>query len=324
MSPTEPLAINRRRFLFTSAATVASLPLASLARGAEPELVPALDAHTHFYDPRRPQGVPWPDKQDKLLYRPVLPAEFKKLAEKQRVRSTIVVEASPWLEDNQWLLDLAEKDAFIVGVVGHLDPASAEFAKHLDRFARAPLFRGIRINHSDLRRALDRQAYLDHLRLLTKHDRALDVNGGPEMPADVARLSQALPELRIVINHAANLKIDGAAVPSDWLKGMRAAAAGKQVFCKISALVECTRRNKGDAPADVAFYRPVLDAVWDVFGEDRLLYGSNWPVCEQSAPYATVHEIVRAYFDKRGNAAAEKFFLRNSVAAYKPVDRSRK
>jgi L-fuconolactonase len=321
MSSTEPNAINRRVFLRTTASGVAGLAAAALGSAAEPEPVPALDAHTHFYDPRRPQGVPWPGKQDKLLYRPVLPDEFKKLTAKQHVRSTIVVEASPWLEDNQWLLDLAEKEPFLVGIVGHLDPADDEFAKHLDRFARAPLFRGIRVNHTDLRRGLEQKVYLDNLRLLVKHDRELDVNGGPDMPADVARLAQALPELRVVINHAANLKIDGEAVPADWLKGMRAAGGGKQVFCKVSALVEGTRRTKGDAPADVAFYRPVLDALWDVFGEERLIYGSNWPVSDQAAPYATVHEIVRSYFQKKGNVASEKFFLRNAVAAYKPVDR---
>src|SRR2546421_730543 len=69
-----------------------------------------IDTHTHFYDPSRPQGAPWPGKSDKLLYRPVLPGEYKKLARPFGVVGAIVVEASPWLEDNQWLLDLAAKD----------------------------------------------------------------------------------------------------------------------------------------------------------------------------------------------------------------------
>jgi L-fuconolactonase len=313
--------ITRRSFLGLASATVAGLVSATPGSGAEPEVIPALDAHTHFYDPSRPKGVPWPGKDDKLLYRRVLPGEFKELTKKQHVRSTVVIEASPWLEDNQWLLDLAAGDPFIVGIVGHLDPAGDEFAKHLARFARDPLFRGIRINHADLRRGLESKTYLDNLRLLVKHDRQLDVNGGPEMPFEVARLTKTIPELRIVINHAANLKIDGKAVPEAWRQGMRAAAAGKQVYCKVSALVEGTGRARGDAPAEVDYYRPVLDALWDLFGEDRLIYGSNWPVSERFAPYATVYEIVRSYFHKRGKVAAEKFFLRNALAAYRPVDR---
>jgi L-fuconolactonase len=302
---------------FAVASVQATPPPDEQAAGA----VRALDAHTHFYDPQRPQGVPWPGKGDKLLYRTVLPPEFRELTKKHHVQGTIVVEASPWLEDNQWLLDLAAREPFLVGVVGRLDPASDDFPKHLDRFARDPLFRGIRINHDELRRGLSQKKFIDHLRLLALSDRTLDVNGGPDMPADVATLAQKIPELRIVINHAANLRIDGQPVPPAWLQGMRAAAAGKRVFCKVSALVEGTRKRNGDAPADVDFYRPTLDALWQTFGEDRLIYGSNWPVSNNAATYATLYEIPRSYFEKRGAAATEKFFLHNAIAAYKPVIR---
>jgi predicted TIM-barrel fold metal-dependent hydrolase len=294
---------------------------AGVAAAADEPPDRVIDTHTHFYDPARPQGVPWPSKNDKVLYRTVLPGEFKELTKKFHVRGTIVVEASPWLEDNQWLLDLAAKEPFIVGVVGNLDPASDDFPKHLKRFAADQRFRGIRINHADLRRGLQQARYLDHLRLLAKYDLVLDVNGGPDMPADAARLARRVPELRIVINHAANLPIDGKAVPAEWLKGMRAAAAEKNVFCKVSALVEATRRTNRDAPTEVAFYRPVLNALWNSFGEDRLMYGSNWPVSENAASYATVVGIVQAYFQEHGKEAAEKFFRANAVAAYKLAER---
>jgi L-fuconolactonase len=311
MNLTEQRSPDRRQFLAAGALALASSTLVSAA-------------HTHFYDPTRPQGVPWPGKDDKRLYRRVLPAEFKDLTKKHNVRSTIVVEASPWLEDNQWLLDLARKEPFIVGVVGRLDPAQADFAKNLARFVRDPVFRGIRVNHAELRKGIEQKAFLDNLRLLVKHDRELDLNGGLDLPADVERLARAIPDLRIVINHAANLRIDGNAPPENWLKRMRAAAAGKNVYCKVSALVEGTGRKRGDVPANGEHYRPILDALWDLFGENRLIYGSNWPVSENAAPYATVFEIVHAYFRKRGAVAAEKFFERNAVAAYKPADRNRK
>jgi L-fuconolactonase len=293
---------------------------------AVPAPVPALDAHTHFYDPTRPQGVPWPGKDDKLLYRKVMPAELKELAGKHGVRSTIVVEASPWVEDNQWLLELAAREPFIAGVVGRLDPAGGDFPRHFERFARSDVFRGIRIGHAELKKGLegrdvDAEKFLANLRLIERGDRELDVNGGPEMPADVGRLAEALPDLRIVINHAANLPIDGKPVPRAWLRGMKAAAAGRNVHCKVSALVEGTGRRNGDAPGDVGFYRSVLDALWETFGEDRLIYGSNWPVSDRFANYATLHGIVRRYFADRGRRAEEKFFLGNALAAYKPPKR---
>jgi len=313
--------MNRREFLRSGAAGIVALDGATSLRAAEPDPPPAMDTHTHFYDPKRPQGVPWPGKNDKLLYRTVLPAEFKELTRKFNVRSTIVVEASPWVEDNQWLLDLAAKEPFIAGIVGHLDPGGDDFAKNFERFARDPLFRGIRVNHTELRKGLEQKKYLDHLNLLAKQDRELDVNGGPDMPADVARLTKLLPELRIVINHEANVTIDGKPAPKAWRDGLSAAAEGKHVFCKVSALVEGTRRNKGDAPDDVEFYRPVLDALWEVFGADRLIYGSNWPVSESAAPYSRAHQIVLTYFQKRGAGAVEKYLMRNALAAYKPPER---
>lgn len=317
-----PNALSRRVLLRSSAAgAVAVMAQATCPIwAAEDEAAAAIDAHTHFYDPTRPQGVPWPNKDDAVLYRPVLPDEFQKLTRTLGVSGTIVIEASSWLEDNQWLLDLAAREPLIVGVVGRLDLASDEYANNLRRFTKSPLFRGLRINHDELRRVLERPAQLDRLRLLADEDRELDVNGGPDMPADVSRLARAISALRIVINHAANLTIDGRAVPDAWLSGMRAAAAGERVYCKVSALVEGTRKTNRDAPADVDYYRPVLDALWNVFGEDRLIYGSNWPVSERAAPYATVYRIVHSYFEQKGQAALAKFLRRNALAGYQPVE----
>jgi len=103
---------------------------------------------------------------------------------------------------------------------------------------------------------------------------------------------------------------------------MRTAAAGKNVYCKVSALVDGTRRDKGDAPTDLAYYRPILDALWDIFGADRLIYASNWPVCARAAPYAVVHRVVREYFAQHGEEASAKFFSHNATAAYKPIVRA--
>lgn len=309
----------RRVFLAgAAAASLAPLALAEELCSAESDLPPTIDAHTHFYDPTRPEGVPWPAKSDAVLYRPVLPPEFKKLTAPLGVVGTIVIEASPWLEDNQWLLDLAEREPVILGVVGHLDPASETFPGLLDRFAKNRRFRGIRIGHADAKKACGEPDMLERLGLLAERDLELDVNGGPEMPADVARLAAALPKLRIVVNHAANLKIDGQAPPQAWLDGMRQAARQPSVFCKVSALVEATRRTNRDAPTDAAFYRPALDALWNIFGEERLIYGSNWPVSERAASYQALHKIAVDYFRRKGDRALDKLLRLNALAAYKP------
>lgn len=323
-------ALNRREFLGASAVSAAAILTHDVTLSADGNRNPSesrrpspkIDCHTHFYDPTRPQGVPWPGKDNKQLYRRMLPADFKAVAAPHGVTGTVVVEASPWVEDNQWLLDLAADEPFIVGIVGNLTPGSDDFAKHVDRFSKNRLFRGIRVSHNGLKAGLESRAYVADLQRLADADCALDVNGGPDLLPTAAKLAREIPRLRVVINHVANVAIDGKAPPREWQEGIRAAAERENTFCKVSALVEGAGRTTQPAPEDLTFYTPVLDVVWNAFGENRLIYGSNWPVSERYAPYATVHSLVAKYVEAKGAAAADKFFATNAQAAYKWVDRS--
>src|SRR5262249_34500492 len=100
--------------------------------------------HMHLFDTGRPQGVPWPEKPDALLYRPALPDRYRGIVEPLGITGAIEVEASPWMEDNQWVLDQAAKDTIIVGTVGNLEAGKPDFGNHLERFHRNRLFLGIR------------------------------------------------------------------------------------------------------------------------------------------------------------------------------------
>lgn len=293
----------------------ADAPVPASSPASPPPAV--IDTHTHFYDPSRPHGVPWPPKGDRLLYRPVLPAEYKRLAAPLGVTGTVVVEASGWVEDNQFVLDLAKDTPFIVGLCGNLTPGTPDFRQHLARFAKDPLFRGIRISGDGWRPRAADPAFLDDLRRLADADLQLDVNVGVEGLADTARLADAVPALRVVLDHCANTPIDGGPVRPNWLAGIKELAGRKTVWAKVSGLVEGTGKRNADAPADGAFYRPILDALWALFGEDRLVWGSNWPVSARFAPLDRVHAIVRDYFAAKGETAVRKVFAENARAAYK-------
>ncbi len=230
------------------------------------------------------------------------------------------MEASPWVEDNAWLLDLAKDDPFVVGIIGNLTPGSTEFGKNLKRFAANELFRGIRLSSKSVAECLDRNDFAD-LNLLVDHDLTLDVNGGPEMPAIVARLAVLLPELRIVVNHIGNVRITRDAPPKDWQLGIQSAAKQPSVFCKVSALVEGASRDGQQAPGELDFYRPYVDVVWNAFGDDRVVYGSNWPVSEKAADYETLQRIALQYASEKGSEATSKFCSLNSKRAYKWADR---
>lgn len=306
--------MNRRAFLSTATAAAVSSP----ALSAPPPASRIIDTHTHFYDPSRPQGVPWPAKGSKL-HRTVLPADWLAQATPFGCRETVVVEASAWVEDNQWILDLAAKERSIVGFVGHLDPG-AEFEAHLKRFAANPIFRGIRWSGNSLLDETKRDSILAGARLLADHGLSLDLNGPPTALAAAARLAAEVPALRLVINHL-GASGDPQALKPEWKPAIAEIARLPNVFMKVSALVEQVKGPEGQAPRDTAYYLPILDHLWTHFGPDRLIYGSNWPVSDRGAPYSVVFQIVNDYFTAKGREACEKYFFQNSRAAYRWIER---
>jgi predicted TIM-barrel fold metal-dependent hydrolase len=315
-------AMNRRTFLKQSAAAAASLAALPSAPAATPAVSRIVDTHTHFYDPTRPQGVPWPGKGTPLD-RPVLPRDWLAVAAPLGVTETVVVEASKWLEDNAWILDLAAREKCIVGFVGNLSPQEPDFAQHLKRFAANPIFRGIRVSGAGFMERVDDPAFRTGIALLADLGLALDLNGPPALHAPAARLAADFPALRIVIDHVGSAG-DPTKLSPAWREGMRVLGARRNVSCKVSGLIEQTeasRQKWGEAPRDTAYYAPILDHCRECFGEDRLVYGSNWPVCEKGGAYADQLRVVNEYFTARGAAAREKYFSGNSRAAYRWVER---
>lgn len=201
------------------------------------------------------------------------------------------------------------------------DAGEADFAQHLARFSKNPLFRGIRIAGADWVKRVADDRFIDDLKRMLDADLQLDVNTGTANLPATAKLADRLPALRMVLNHCANTPIDGQAVKPDWLAGMKALGGRRNVFAKVSGVVEGTASCNGDAPADVAFYKPVLDVLWEQFGEDRLIFGSNWPVSARFAPLDRVVGIVRGYFEPRGPAVLAKVLGGNAATAYKCVKR---
>jgi L-fuconolactonase len=273
-----------------------------------------IDTHTHFYDPTRPQGVPWPPANNALLYRTVLPEHHKALAVPEGVTGTVVVEASVWLEDNAWILDLATDDPYIVGLVGHVDPDRPEFGADLARFAVNPLFRGIRCGARYFE-DVERGTFLADMEALAARDLELDVLVRQQHVDGLLALARRLPELRIVVDHIAHMPIDGQAVKPEWVETYGRMAEQPNVYLKVSAVMEQSMVQP--APSGIDFYRPALDAMWAAFGEDRVIYGSNWPVCERAGTYKQSIDIVKAYVAEKGKAAWDKYFWRNGQAAYK-------
>lgn len=315
-------AATRSEFLRCVAAAAGAAFLAGCEKRAEQteeRMRPAriIDTHTHFYDPTRPQGVPWPPKTDATLYRTVLPQDYRSQRVLRHADATVVVEASSWVEDNQWILDLAEKDPFIIGLVGNLPVGTDEFPALLKRFAANKRFRGLRVHEPGFKANAGKRVFVEHLALLPKYDLEFDANISAAWLPEVAKIAREIPDLRIAINHVANVKVDGQEPPEAWRRGMAEAAACRNVYCKFSGLVEGSGKRGGHAPRELSFYRKVLDVVWEAFGEDRLIFGSNWPVSDHFAPLQTVQWLALEYVGEKGDGALEKVFWKNAEKVYK-------
>jgi len=291
------------------------------ARGAS---IPIVDTHIHLFDPARPQGVPWPDKKDARLYLAALPARYRKVTQGLGIVGAIEIECSPWLEDNQWVLDVAAKDSIIVGTVGNLQPGQPQFRQDFARFQRNSLFRGIRYGNlwgRDLGAELAKPEFIAGLRSLAEAGLVLDTaNPSAALMADVVRLTDRVPHLRVVIDHLPRLEPPAdAAARGACQASLRELGERPQIYVKVSGVL---RRVEGRIPLDLNFYRDGLDEIWDVFGEDRLIYGSDWPNSDQWGTCPQGLKIVQEYFHAKGLAAAEKYFWKNSIAAYHWIKRN--
>ena len=247
--------LNRRRLLCVAATS-------AFGADAPPEI---MDTHVHFYDPERPGGVPWPSPTEKVLYRPAMPSDYQSLS-KARV---IIVEASKLFSDNQWILDLAAKNPFVGGCVGNLDPSDTAFAQHVAAFRKNPKFLGIRLGTN---RA---QEHFDKLKPLEDADLSLDLIGNAEMYPLAARLSDRYPKLRMILDHLPLAKPDAS---------IRELQGRRNVYAKVSWIL----RGPDDKLEN---HLEALDEVWSVFGENRVVYGSNWPVSDLVVPYSKIQEV---------------------------------
>src|ERR1700761_6270729 len=200
----------RRRTLLKSATAFAAssitTPLLRALNSSIPaSSIPVIDTHIHLFDPERPGGIPWPEKSNTALYHPALPDRYRGLSEPHNVAGAIAVECSPWLVDNFWLQDVAERNSIMLGFIGDLEPASPDFAATLDRLHRSPLFLGIRYGNlwnRDLGARLQRPEFLCGLRLLAQAGLLLEsANPTPALIAAILVASDRVPGLHIVIDH---------------------------------------------------------------------------------------------------------------------------
>ncbi len=317
--------VSRRSFLAAAAVGVA----ANAAEAQQP--VPIIDCHMHLFDQTRPQGVPYSGGRGNT--QPALPPRYRNLAAPLGIVGAIEIDASPWVEDNLWVLEQEENATFMVGTAGNLQPEKPEFKEYLDRYRKNKLFLGIRYGNVwgyDLPGQVKNPMFIEGLKLMAQASLTLDSgNARPDLIAALVTVKDKVPDLRIVLDHTANLTPRPAA-PNDrgqiskadrtaMEANLRELVKRPHVYFKLS---EVMQMGADGAPVtDPAVYKPRLDYLFDIFGEDRVVFGSDWPNGNAVDHLDVIVKIVRDYFSNRPRPVQEKFFWKNSIPAFQWIKR---
>lgn len=273
-----------------------------------------LDSHQHFwrYDAQQYPWIP----SGSPLQRDWLPSDLASLQEPLGFAGSIAVQARQSLEESDWLLGLADADPRIVGVVGWVDLQSVDAASQIAGLAAHPKFVGVRhvVQDEPDDQFLLRLEFLRGLALLRPHRLTYDLLVYPRQLPAAIEVVRRFPEQSFVLDHIAKPSIrDGVIAP--WEEWIRELARLPNVCCKVSGMVT-EARHRGWQKAD---FRPYLDVVAEAFGPDRLMYGSDWPVCLLAGNYAEVLELASDYVTNTAGwnvAQQDAFFQGNARRFY--------
>jgi L-fuconolactonase len=245
-----------------------------------------IDAHHHFWQLSRPFDYRWLDAPALApIRRDYLPDDLAPHLRAVGVERSIFVQTQHNLDENHWILGLAKRHDFLAGVVGWVDLASPDCERQLLEFRANPRFVGVRhvVQDEPDDDFLVRDDVLRGLGVLERHGVPFDVLIYVKHLRHVPTLARRLPGLPMVIDHLAKPHIKDHRL-DDWLPDFRASAASPNVFCKLSGMItEADWRHW--KPHDL---RPYVHHALDLFGPDRLLFGSDWPVCELAGSYEQV------------------------------------
>jgi len=272
-----------------------------------------LDSHQHFwhYDPAHHV---WMTDEMAALRRDYLPDELAPLLEAARFDGTIAVQARQMVEETEWLLALADRHRSIKGVVGWVDLRSPGLRAQLERFAPHPKLVGVRhvVHDEPDDRFMLRPEFRRGLAQLREFDLAYDLLLFPRHLPVALALVDEFPEQPFVLDHIAKPAIrDGLVSP--WKEDLKRLAERPHVFCKLSGMVteaKWRRWRRED-------FRPYLDVVLDAFGPDRLMIGSDWPVCTLSGDYLSTMRVVTDYVEQLPAEARDGILGGNCARFYR-------
>ncbi|MFY0599477.1 MAG: amidohydrolase family protein [Cyclobacteriaceae bacterium] len=275
-----------------------------------------VDAHQHFWN-YEPVKHSWISDDMKVIQRDFLPQNLLPIYEENHVDQCVAVQADQTEAETDFLLSLAEKYAFIGGVVGWVDLKSNDLEKRLEHYSQFDKLKGFRhvVQDEPDPNFMLGSDFQKGISLLHRYNFTYDILiFHHQLPATV-ELARAFPNMKFVLDHIAKPDIKLGSV-DDWAKHIKALGECQNVYCKVSGMV---------TEADWEFWKtedliPYLDIVFENFGTDRIMFGSDWPVCLLAADYKMMKSVLDTYISGFSKLEKNKVMGENAGSFYSLKD----
>lgn len=275
--------------------------------------MPRIDAHQHFwkFDPVRDT---WINDSMKRIQRDFYPQDLKPLLDANGLDACVAVQADQSVAETEFLLSLAWQYPFIKGIVGWIDLQAKDISAQLEQSAHNKVLKGFRhvLQGEKQRDFMLRPAFLRGIKALQPYGYTYDILVYPDQLPFVKKFVAKFPDQPFVIDHLAKPYIKTHDIEA-WQKDIREIAMYPNVFCKVSGMV---------TEADWEMWKdadllPYIDVVFESFGTQRLMFGSDWPVCLVAAEYQQVTNVVKNYFAAFSKSEQEQVFGTTATKFYK-------
>ena len=278
-----------------------------------------VDAHQHFWRYNH-EEYGWLDDSMQALRRDFFPENLKPELERAGFDGSIAVQTRQNLEETRWLLQLADHDPTILGVIGWVDLCSPNVRSEIAEFAEKQKLLGVRhiVQSEPDQRFLLQPEFLRGVSALAEFGLTYDILIYPRHLSAAAEFVERFPEQRFVLDHLAKPPIRSRQL-QPWESDLRALAKFRNVFCKVSGLATEAEWNSWRAEDII----PYLNVAFEAFGADRLIFGSDWPVCTVAASYTQVVELVQDYLSRFSSEVRDAVFGGNAERFWKLGARER-
>lgn len=269
-----------------------------------------IDAHQHFWIYNRERDG-WITDEMQVIQRNFLPADLKPVLQQQRIDGCVAVQADQSETETQFLIEHAKQNSFIKGVVGWVDLKADNLETRLEFFQSSPVVKGFRhVIQGEGAGFMLHPKFIQGVKALHKYNLTYDILIKEPQLEEAFEFVKQLPDQKLVIDHIAKPKVGNDI--TYWRKYISAIAQHKNVYCKLSGMV--TEANWKAWHADD--FKPYLDTIFDVFGSNRVMYGSDWPVCLVAASYEQQLKVVVDYIQSFTESEKQAIMGENAIRFY--------